>query len=157
MKKDTLGNYLREQGMSRRSFLKFCSLLASGMAIAPAMVPKIASALEAARRPSVIWLSFQECTGCTESLTRSHSPTVEGLIFDTISSLLMYEQSNDIIKFTNDLSMERKHQEINKVFIVLKEQSILQEQNANFIKDVGMFMDKVIDVSESEDSGRTEA
>jgi len=85
MKKDTLGNYLREQGMSRRSFLKFCSLLASGMAVAPAMVPKIASALEAARRPSVIWLSFQECTGCTESLTRSHSPTVEGLIFDAIS------------------------------------------------------------------------
>jgi hydrogenase small subunit len=33
----------------------------------------------------VIWLSFQECTGCTESLTRSHSPTVEKLIFDVIS------------------------------------------------------------------------
>jgi len=31
------------------------------------------------------WLSFQECTGCTESLTRSHAPTVEGLIFDFIS------------------------------------------------------------------------
>ena len=39
----------------------------------------------AARRPSVIWLSFQECTGCTESLTRSHAPTVESLIFDAIS------------------------------------------------------------------------
>jgi hydrogenase small subunit len=33
----------------------------------------------------VIWLSFQECTGCTESLTRSHSPTLEGMIFDLIS------------------------------------------------------------------------
>jgi hydrogenase small subunit len=33
----------------------------------------------------VIWLSFQECTGCTESLLRSHAPTVEGLIFDAIS------------------------------------------------------------------------
>jgi hydrogenase small subunit len=55
------------------------------MALPPSMVPIIAQALERARRPSVIWLSFQECTGCTESLTRSHSPTVEGLIFDTIS------------------------------------------------------------------------
>jgi hydrogenase small subunit len=49
------------------------------------MVPAIAAALEQARRPSVIWLSFQECTGCTESLTRSHSPSVESLIFDHIS------------------------------------------------------------------------
>jgi len=85
MPKNTLGEHLRQQGMSRRSFLKFCSLLASGMALSPALVPRIAQALEATRRPSVIWLSFQECTGCTESLTRSHTPTVEGLIFDAIS------------------------------------------------------------------------
>jgi len=55
------------------------------MALPPAMIPKIANALEKARRPSVIWLSFQECTGCTESLTRSHSATIESLIFDSIS------------------------------------------------------------------------
>jgi len=45
----------------------------------------IADALGKAKRPSVIWLSFQECTGCTESLTRSHNPSVESLIFDAIS------------------------------------------------------------------------
>lgn len=86
MKHDTtLGEALRKQGISRRSFLKFCAATASMMALPPTMVPVIAKALENARRPSVIWLSFQECTGCTESLTRSHSPTVEGLIFDAIS------------------------------------------------------------------------
>jgi hydrogenase small subunit len=36
-------------------------------------------------RPSVIWLHFQECTGCTESLLRATHPTVEGLILDLIS------------------------------------------------------------------------
>ncbi len=55
------------------------------MALPPSMVPAIAESLEKARRPSVIWLSFQECTGCTESLTRSHAPTLESLIFDHIS------------------------------------------------------------------------
>jgi len=86
MRKDqTLGEVLRQQGVSRRGFLKFCAATASMMALSPAMVPQIARALENARRPSVIWLSFQECTGCTESLTRSHTPTVEGLIFDVIS------------------------------------------------------------------------
>ncbi|GAB6039680.1 hydrogenase small subunit [Endothiovibrio diazotrophicus] len=81
----TLGESLRRAGVSRRGFLKFCAATASLMALPPSMVPAIAAALERARRPSVIWLSFQECTGCTESLTRSHSPSVEGLIFDHIS------------------------------------------------------------------------
>ncbi len=82
---ETVGEALQRQGISRRGFLKYCASLASLMALPPSMVPAIAEALEQARRPSVIWLSFQECTGCTESLTRSHSPTVEGLIFDAIS------------------------------------------------------------------------
>ena len=81
----TLGESLRLHGVSRRGFLKFCTATASMMALPPTMVPAIAAALEKAKRPSVIWLSFQECTGCTESLTRSHAPTVENLIFDHIS------------------------------------------------------------------------
>jgi len=86
MRKDqSLGEYLRAQGVSRRGFLKFCSATASMMALPPSALAQVAEALENARRPSVIWLSFQECTGCTESLTRSHAPTVESLIFDAIS------------------------------------------------------------------------
>ena len=86
MRKDqTLGEYLRSQGVSRRGFLKYCSATASLMALPPSAVAQVAEALATARRPSVIWLSFQECTGCTESLTRSHAPTVESLIFDAIS------------------------------------------------------------------------
>lgn len=81
----TLAESLRERGVSRRGFLKFCTATASLMALPPTMAPVIAAALEKARRPSVIWLSFQECTGCTESLTRSYSPTVEDLILDVIS------------------------------------------------------------------------
>ena len=86
MRKDqTVGDYLIAKGVSRRGFLKFCSATASLMAMPPSAVSQVARALAEARRPSVIWLSFQECTGCTESLTRSHAPTVESLIFDAIS------------------------------------------------------------------------
>jgi len=81
----TLKELLQGQGVSRRGFLKFCTAMASMMALPPTMSTAIAAALETARRPSVIWLSFQECTGCTESLTRSHSPTLENLIFNAIS------------------------------------------------------------------------
>lgn len=86
MKKDqTLGETLRSRGISRRSFLKFCATTASMMALPPSMIPVIAETLEKMRRPSVIWLSFQECTGCTESITRSNSATIEDLIFNVIS------------------------------------------------------------------------
>lgn len=81
----TVGEALAERGVSRRAFLKFCSVMASAMALPPGVAPAMAEALAKAKRQSVIWLSFQECTGCTESITRSHSPTIENLIFNLIS------------------------------------------------------------------------
>jgi hydrogenase small subunit len=81
----TIGEGLEQRGVSRREFLQFCTTLATLLALPPAMASTIAQAIAKARRQSVIWLSFQECTGCTESITRSHSPTLENLIFDLIS------------------------------------------------------------------------
>jgi len=81
----TLGELLARRGVSRRVFLKYASYTASLMALPPAMTTAMAQGLANARRQSVIWLSFQECTGCTESFTRSFSPTLEDLIFNFIS------------------------------------------------------------------------
>jgi hydrogenase small subunit len=81
----TLGEELAARGVSRRTFLKFCASMASLMAMPPSMAAVMAERLAALKRQSVIWLSFQECTGCTESITRSHAPTLESLIFDAIS------------------------------------------------------------------------
>ena len=82
---ETLGDCLARQGISRRAFLKFCAGMASLMALPPGVANAIAEAMIRSRRPSVIWLSFQECTACTESLTRSYTPTLENMIFDMIS------------------------------------------------------------------------
>ena len=61
MRKDqTLGEILQAQGVSRRGFLKFCSATASLMALPPSALAQVAESLAAARRPSVIWLSFQD-------------------------------------------------------------------------------------------------
>ncbi|MBV5297462.1 MAG: hydrogenase small subunit [Rhodoferax sp.] len=86
----TVFDSLQQQGVSRRSFIKFCSVTASSLGIAATGVTAFAQALGAARRPSVIWMSFQHCTGCSESLMRSGSPlsdrlTVENLILNFIS------------------------------------------------------------------------
>ncbi|MEZ5841509.1 MAG: hydrogenase small subunit [Hyphomicrobiales bacterium] len=82
---ETLGEMLAARGISRRAFLKYTSWLATLMALPPGLAPAMADELAKARRQSVIWLSFQECTGCTESITRSFSPTLEDLIFNFIS------------------------------------------------------------------------
>ncbi len=81
----TIGELLTRRGISRRALLKYTAYLASAMALPPAASRAMAEALAQTRRQSVIWLSFQECTGCTESLTRSFSPTLENMIFDLIS------------------------------------------------------------------------
>jgi len=83
--KTTLGEMLTERGISRRTFLKYASYTASIMALPPTAATAIAQGIANARRQSVIWLSFQECTGCTESITRAHTPSIEDLIFDFIS------------------------------------------------------------------------
>jgi len=82
---ETLGEALTKRGVSRRSFLKYCATLASLMALPPSMAAQMAEKIAAARRQSVVYLSFQECTGCLESLTRSHSPSIENLLLDLIS------------------------------------------------------------------------
>lgn len=75
----------RRLRISRREFLQFCSGVAATLGLPAGAAAAIAQAVEAARRPSVIWLHFQECTGCSESLLRAEHPTLEKLILDIIS------------------------------------------------------------------------
>ena len=72
-------------GVSRRDFLKFCTGMAATLGLPLSFADVIAATIDGAKRPAVIWLHFQECTGCTESLLRATHPTVEHLILDLIS------------------------------------------------------------------------
>ncbi len=72
-------------GLNRRDFLKYCTGIAATLGLSPALGIRIAEAATSPARPPVIWLSAQECTGCTESLLRAYHPTVENLILDMIS------------------------------------------------------------------------
>ena len=71
--------------MTRREFLQFCAVLATTLGLPQGADAAIAEAVAAKKRPSAIWLHFQECTGCTESLLRAEHPTLEKLILDVIS------------------------------------------------------------------------
>lgn len=81
----TILDAFQHAGMSRRAFLKFCATTATMLVLPAARATEMAEKLAGMPRPTVIYLSFQECTGCLESLTRSFQPTLESLIFNTIS------------------------------------------------------------------------
>jgi len=85
MSAPSVAEFLRSRGVTRRDFMSFCTSTAALLGLPASLAPRIAAALDQARRPSVIWLPFQECTGCTESITRAHGATLESLIFEAIS------------------------------------------------------------------------
>ncbi len=72
--------------VDRREFLRVCTLALAAVGLPYSAAARAARALAAKKlKPSVIWLHFQECTGCTESLLRTSHPAVAELILDLVS------------------------------------------------------------------------
>jgi len=74
-----------ESRIGRRSFIKAVTAAAAALGLSSSMVVKMVEAAAQGLKPSVIWLHFQECTGCTESLLRTSHPELAELILDLIS------------------------------------------------------------------------
>lgn len=85
MNEETLGTYLQRRNVSRRDFLTFCAEMAAILGLSSALSPRVAKALQSIRKPSVVWLQLQECTGCVESVLRTAEPTIGDLILDIVS------------------------------------------------------------------------
>jgi hydrogenase small subunit len=71
--------------VSRRDFVQLCTMAAAAVGLGPIAAARFVEAAEKGVKPSVVWLQFQECTGCTESLLRTAHPTIDALILDLIS------------------------------------------------------------------------
>ena len=82
---DRIGVAAARLSMDRREFLQFCAAMATTLGLPQGADAAVAEAVATKKRPSVIWLHFQECTGCTESILRAEHPTLEKLILDVIS------------------------------------------------------------------------
>jgi hydrogenase small subunit len=86
----TIAEALERGGVDRRDFLTFCAKLMVAAPFGLALtnyidVEAVAAEIGAAKRPSVIWLHMQDCTGCSETLLRPSQPDLATLIFDIIS------------------------------------------------------------------------
>jgi hydrogenase small subunit len=88
--RQTIDERLVRCGLDRRTFLQFCSSLMIaapfGLPITDKRTPEeVAQGLGKVVRPPVIWLAFQDCTGCTETLLMSSHPDLADLILNVIS------------------------------------------------------------------------
>jgi hydrogenase small subunit len=82
---DDLASYFEKRGIARREFLAFCAEMTAVLGLSSMMTPRVAEALAQQKRPSVIWLQLQECTGCVESVLRTAEPTIGDLVLDVVS------------------------------------------------------------------------
>ena len=64
------------------------------------------------------------------------------LLVDTISKLLIYQQSHQILQFVNEVAY--KHDNIKKLFISIDEEGIIGDENKKLFTDLSMFADKTI-------------
>jgi hydrogenase small subunit len=72
-------------GFDRRTFIKVVTMAAASVGLSSTAAMKVAEAAAKGAKPSVVWLQFQECTGCTESLLRTSAPGIGELILDLVS------------------------------------------------------------------------
>ncbi len=119
--------------MPRREFLQFCTTVAATLGLPAGAEAAVAKAIEAAKRPSVIWLHFQECTGCSESLLRAEHPTLEKLILDVIS--LDYHETLMAAAGHQAEAARKSSMEANKgKYILVIEGAIPTKQNGIYCK-----------------------
>ena len=82
---------MQKKGYSRRDFLQFCGVAAAIAGIQKSGVAQVVSAFEKKEKPPVVWLHFQECTGCSESFIRASHPIVADVLLDVVN--LNYQET----------------------------------------------------------------
>ena len=122
---------LERKGISRRNFMKYCTILTATMGLSSSYVSKVAAALANAPRPPVVWLALAECTGCAESTLRTMYPWIDELVLDIIS--LDYHET--IMAPSGEAAEKSLHDTITKnagKFILIVDGSIPTAQNGVF-------------------------
>ncbi len=125
---------LKEKGVSRRDFMKYCTALTATMGLSSSLVPKVAEVFAApVQRPPLVWLHFAECTGCSESLLRSQYPYIDELVLEVLS----VEYHETIMAAAGHQAEEQLHNAIKKYegkFICVVEGGVGTKYNGGYGK-----------------------
>jgi hypothetical protein len=67
---------------------------------------------------------------------------IESSLFDSLSTLLIYEDPSNVIKFVHSIISVFRNSDVKAVFTCLK-----GDVNSELIKDLGMFVDKIVELN----------
>jgi len=127
---------LVEKKVNRRDFLSLSTKVATVLGLSPALIPQISTAMQKKDKPAVIWLHFQECTGCSESLLRSEGPDLAQVILDVIS--LEYHET--LFAAAGDQIEEQLHAAMKRYkgnYVLVVEGSIPTKENGHYCMIAG--------------------
>jgi quinone-reactive Ni/Fe-hydrogenase small subunit len=129
---NSISDILKEEGFTRRDFLKWAGAMTLMLGLPSSFTPLVAEAAELSDRLPVIWLHLAECTGCSESLLRSDTPTIDDLIFNYINL-----QYHDTIMAAAGWQAEANYREAVKKFsgrfILCVEGGVPTKDNGKFL------------------------
>ena len=69
------------------------------------------------------------------------------ILFDTISTLLIYQETSSIVRFTHALLSDKNHENVKKLFIILKGDGVPVDDVNRLTKDLEMFADRKLDLT----------
>ncbi len=123
---------LEENGISRRDFLKWAASMTAMLSLPSMFTPVVAQAAEISDRVPVVWLHLAECTGCSESLIRTDTPTIDDLIFNYINL-----QYHDTLMAAAGWQAEENYEEAIKNFkgrfVLCVEGGVPTKDNGDFL------------------------
>ncbi len=102
MARKTIYEEMKISGVTRREFLNTCGVIAGALGLSQVpfangkvfaqtedttktLAKEVEKSLKTKPKVPVIWLEMQSCTGCTEGLSRSLSPTLSSLVLNSIA------------------------------------------------------------------------
>ena len=80
-----LSGVLARRGVTRRQLVKFCTAMLATLALPEKYLAQTVAAVSKAKKPVLVWLQFQDCAGCSESMLRSSHPEIADIVLDLFS------------------------------------------------------------------------
>ncbi len=71
--------------LNRREFLKVLTTVVATMGLPASFVEQVEATVQTKKRPTVIWLHFMECTGCSETLLRASHPPLARFLLEIVN------------------------------------------------------------------------
>jgi hydrogenase small subunit len=137
----TISEQFERAGISRRSFMELCGKIAAAAPVGLALtqttsLSAMADTVGKAKRPSVVWLHFQDCTGCSETLLRTSAPDVADVILNVIS-LDYHETLMAASGYQAEAALNKAVKENQGKFVLVVEGSIPTKEQGIYMKLAG--------------------